>query len=309
MKTSSLVPFIVLASTVAAFAQGSLTPPPGAPAPLMKSLDQIEARTPLVAGQTGVSINANGTITISQPGSYYLTSNLTLSAYNVNGIVIGTTSSVTLDLNGFTISNTAATSDTNAGVYISGSISQTVVIRNGHIHGPGFERGILLSSATGGTLLAEDIHTSGMAIGMILQRDSARSIVTNCTVSNMRSTGISADVVDRCTVRNTAGTGIYATTVSGCEVEQESGTGNAIEGRVVQNCSGISQGGVGIVAETATNCFGGSNTGTLGMNISGTASFCRASRAGGTAMAAGIAVACTSSSGSIVSIQKHLGTP
>ncbi|HEY1120852.1 MAG TPA: hypothetical protein VGE67_04595, partial [Haloferula sp.] len=69
MKTSSVVPFAILASALAAFAQGPLTPPPGAPAPLMKSLDQIEARTPLVAGQAGVAIDSNGTITISQPGS------------------------------------------------------------------------------------------------------------------------------------------------------------------------------------------------------------------------------------------------
>jgi hypothetical protein len=37
-------------SVTSAFAQGALTPP-GAPAPMMKSLDQVEARTPLVSGR------------------------------------------------------------------------------------------------------------------------------------------------------------------------------------------------------------------------------------------------------------------
>jgi hypothetical protein len=41
-------------------AQGSLTPPPGAPAPTMKTLDQIEARTPI----------SSAPFTISAPGSY-----------------------------------------------------------------------------------------------------------------------------------------------------------------------------------------------------------------------------------------------
>jgi hypothetical protein len=66
----------LLAATMNLHAQGSLTPPPGAPAPVMKSLDQVEARTPVVAGQPEVAINGSGTITISQPGSYYLTKNI-----------------------------------------------------------------------------------------------------------------------------------------------------------------------------------------------------------------------------------------
>jgi hypothetical protein len=52
-------------------AQGSLTPP-GAPAPTMKSLDQIEARTPI----------SSAPFTITQPGSYFLTTNLTVASGN-----------------------------------------------------------------------------------------------------------------------------------------------------------------------------------------------------------------------------------
>ena len=54
-----------------AFAQGALTPP-GAPAPTMKSLAQIEPRTPI----------SSVPFTITQPGSYYLTTNLTTTVSN-----------------------------------------------------------------------------------------------------------------------------------------------------------------------------------------------------------------------------------
>ena len=45
-------------------------------------------------------------MTISQPGSYYLTHNLTVSSAAMRIDI--TTNGVTLDLNGFTISSTAA---------------------------------------------------------------------------------------------------------------------------------------------------------------------------------------------------------
>src|ERR1041385_7160549 len=79
-------------SLVAAFAQGNLTPP-GAPAPTMKTLAQIEPRTPI----------ATAPFTITAGGSYYLTTNV--SVVTGDAITIAT-NNVTLDLNGFTISST-----------------------------------------------------------------------------------------------------------------------------------------------------------------------------------------------------------
>src|SRR5436190_21193357 len=69
-------------------AQGPLTPP-GAPAPTMKTLDQIEPRTPISALP----------FTIGAPGSYYVTGNLTGVAAQ-HGITINA-DNVTLDLGGF----------------------------------------------------------------------------------------------------------------------------------------------------------------------------------------------------------------
>lgn len=61
-----------------AFAQGSLTPP-GAPGPTMLTLSQIEPRTPI----------SSAPFTITAPGSYYLTANLSVTTNN--GVTISVT--------------------------------------------------------------------------------------------------------------------------------------------------------------------------------------------------------------------------
>src|SRR5664279_1504831 len=103
------------------FAQGSLTPP-GAPAPTMKTLAQIEPRTPI----------SSVPFTISVPGSYYLTTNVTTTVSNA---IVITVNSVTLDLGGFTISSTVP-SAANGGtaILLAGSLSD-ISILNGHIRG------------------------------------------------------------------------------------------------------------------------------------------------------------------------------
>ena len=101
----------MLAST-GAFAQGSLTPP-GAPAPTMKSLDQIEARTPI----------SSLPFTISASGSYYLTKNLAVTSGNA---IVISAEGVTLDLNGFTLSSTEA-SPAGTGILLNGTKRNTMV--------------------------------------------------------------------------------------------------------------------------------------------------------------------------------------
>src|SRR3954462_11790995 len=86
-----------------AFPQGSLTPP-GAPAPTMKRLDEVEPRTNLQASPAPAGVdttNSNYQFIINQPGSYYLSANLDVA--KTNGIQINA-EGVTLNLNGFQIS-------------------------------------------------------------------------------------------------------------------------------------------------------------------------------------------------------------
>src|SRR5678816_1582998 len=115
IPTVLLAALFVIPHSPFVLAQGTLTPP-GAPAPTMKTLDQVEPRTPISALP----------FTISTSGSYYLTASLTAAA-NVNGITINA-SNVTLDLRGFEVTGTPGTAIFGIRVSVGRS---NVVIRDG----------------------------------------------------------------------------------------------------------------------------------------------------------------------------------
>ena len=198
---------ILSALTASVFAQGSLTPPAGVPAPAFKTLDQIydkvaasEARTPLIAGQSGVTVDANGTINISQPGSYYLTRNLTLSVA-ANGITISS-DDVTVDLNGFTIKNTS-NATTGSGIRILGTNRSNLTIRNGHIRGNvsysnstntytggGFASGIdAPSGVTFSSVRVSNISVSGCYVSGIDLATQQNTCVESCSVREVKGLG------------------------------------------------------------------------------------------------------------------------
>ena len=103
------------------WAQGFLTPP-GTPAPTMRTLLQVEPRTPV---QTLSGLNGQCQYLVNKPGSYYLTGNIT-GVKGLEGIRI-TTDSVTIDLNGFSLIGVAGT---QMGV---NSQAKRTVLRNGTI--------------------------------------------------------------------------------------------------------------------------------------------------------------------------------
>ena len=144
MKTKLLVTGLILLALAilnsqfsTAFAQGSLTPP-GAPAPTIKALDQIEPRTPI----SGLPYQ------ITNAGSYYLTTNLN----GTSGVTI-LANHVTLDLKGFSLS-------APTGILIPGSFTN-LVIRNGIICNC-TSNGISATYAGGSTnthnVFLEDLH-------------------------------------------------------------------------------------------------------------------------------------------------------
>ena len=197
LLSSALLALASIITPCALHAQGSLTPPAGPPAPVMKTLDQVEARTPLTAGQTGVSINSTtGSITISQSGSYYLTGNVTVSTVGAHGIVISAPR-VTLDLNGFSLRCTTV----NGGDGISYGASKGTRIINGIIAGAATQTNGVFSGF-------------GWNRGIVGTGGSTR--VTNVIVRSVRGAGIEASPanaalsqVDRCLVDTVGGTGIH----------------------------------------------------------------------------------------------------
>jgi hypothetical protein len=257
MKTSRwLGSILLLLSTInhqpSTFAQGSLTPT-GAPTPTMKTLDQVEARTPVDVAHTPG--DANSAFIINAPGSYYLTDNIAVSAGN--GVTISA-SGVTLDLNGFTITSSASTASGTA-VNFSGSL-QDITILNGHIRG-----GVTLS---GTTFSAGPGFQNGISVALFTTLTNAR--VSGVSVSGMRfnaiNLGVDNTVVEQCTVRTSGSSGIVAQTVRACSAIQCGGT--AINGGTVSVCYGVSvAGATGISATTSNNCVSTSDTGT---GVSGT---------------------------------------
>lgn len=121
--------FLVLVSATALYGQGTLPPPSGTPVPTMKKLDEVEAR--IIVNATNCPPGPSNAFVISQPGSYYLVGNITVTTGNAIKI---TGSNVTLDLNGFSISSTSVPAS-GAGVSIDIGTGQNVVVLNNGLHG------------------------------------------------------------------------------------------------------------------------------------------------------------------------------
>ncbi len=223
MKHLAAFVAVVFAVTSLIFGQGSLTPP-GSPAPTMKTLEQVEPRTPIT----------NLPVTISQPGSYYVTTNLTGSP---SGITIAA-DGVTLDLMGFELVGGGG----GAGVSVSG-VRTNIAIRNGRLRN--WSWGVLAQSAFSGIfehLQANANGFSGILVG-------SNSIIRSCIArSNVAGIGIFAgqgSTVKDCVAQGSSigsGKGIWVgegSTVSGCAV-QSNGTGIQAEpGSTIKDCTAL----------------------------------------------------------------------
>jgi hypothetical protein len=234
---------------LSAFAQGPLTPP-GAPAPSMLTLSQVEPRTP---------ITNTTAVTISTPGSYYLTANITVGTgdgidINVDG--------VTLDLNGFTISSTAATPNGTAILLNGGNTDITIL--NGHILGTSFASGINYSGTAPVNARVSGVSVSSSAYGIMLGTASP-TVVDYCTVQSIGVYGIQASSVSHSSAYLCGSAAINANTAETC-YGNCTGSGDGFYVGTANNCYGYSSSGYGLYATTATGCYGLTDTGTAGLD-------------------------------------------
>ncbi|MFN7993371.1 MAG: right-handed parallel beta-helix repeat-containing protein [Bryobacteraceae bacterium] len=149
-------------------------------------------------------------VTISQPGSYRLTGNLTVPDENTTAILI-TANSVTLDLDGFTVSGPVTCTGSpitcsagGSGIGIQANGTQTVGlsavrIRNGSVHGMG-NNGVQL---TGTGTSVEKVTAYGNSAGGI----AATTVIDSEAVQN-GSFGFLATSVRNSTSSQNGGDGI-----------------------------------------------------------------------------------------------------
>jgi hypothetical protein len=277
-------------------AQGSLTPS-GAPAASMKSLAQIEPRTPI----------SSAPFTISTPGAYYLTTNLTTTASNA---IVILANGVTLDLGGFTISSTAASAANGGTAILLGGGLRDITIANGHIcggvtnngsgvySGPGFGYGIYYSGTAPGNVLVSRVSVSACLYDGIFLNTGDSTVVENCTARTMGNYGIDASTIKSCVAVDCYQAAIYGDQVSDCRGASTGSFG--VFASIAQNCYGYSSGSsYGVYASTALNCYGsggGSSYGGIDATIAQNSyGFCSGS---GNGVSASIVLNCYGSSSS-----------
>ena len=301
---ASLAVALAALTPAAARAQGSLVPP-GAPAPTMKTLQQIEPRIDLQSAPASAVTTTNAAyhFIINQPGSYYLSANLDVT--KSNGIQINA-EGVTLDLNGFEISRASGSGGNGIEIPAAGHRAS---VRNGSLKGFTYGiRSLVLVSDFGRGCSFRDLSVSSCTVIGILAGESAvldgcrahdnsgtygifagpGSSLSNCTAShNTGSAGISADIgssLTNCAASNNpAFTGIFAnggSSLINCTAKNNTGTyGIDVESfSSLTNCSASNNTSVDATSAgistgancTISNCSSSSNSSTAAASASTT---------------------------------------
>jgi hypothetical protein len=251
MNTRALVPAMLIAPALlggAVLIAGPLNPPAGPVAGTHKTLTEVEPRIAINA--TNTPGDADSLFKITQPGSYYLTGNVSIPAASTGIEIVA--DDVTVDLNGFAlIGQSGAVSGVRSSVSGTG-----VVVRHGLISGT----------------------QTGVALTF-----SAAARVEDVTVHDVSSTGIAGGIqatIRDCTVRVAGATGISASTnsiVESCNVSAATSNGISVSAQsVITGCTSSGCGGSGFTFSTGSvlsHCVATANTG-VGFNGAGVGSAC-----------------------------------
>jgi hypothetical protein len=231
---------------------GPLDPPAGPVGPTYKTLTEVEPRTPISAATTPGG--ADHLFHISQPGSYYLTSNI-VGVTGKSAIQVSA-SGVTIDLNGFELKGANGALD---GVRVLNSGVRGLEIRNGTVR-EWPEQGIDASAAWSCAL--HDLRIVRNFAGGAVTGNEA--LVENCLAEGNATVGIEVFGDSRVTGCIAIGNAVgikasFGTLIEGNTVNSSGNDGilafasNRITGNVCSgNGNGVSD-GAGIHATGAGN--------------------------------------------------------
>jgi hypothetical protein len=242
---------VCLLCVLSARGQGSLTPP-GPPAEMFKTLDQVEPRTPI----TNIPFN------ITQPGSYYLTGSFTGVA-GTNGITI-LTSGVSLDLKGHILTGVPGSAD---GIQVAAG-RKTISIQNGIVRYWGGD-GVDAGAASVGYVMVKDIQAISNGVDGI--RFISSSAALDCLAIENGANGFSlvsnAGLFRNCLAFINKANGFFLDTTSAaydCVARDNFDDGFEIAGGcVLRNCTSVANNRAGIRV---------TGPGSLVINCSATAS-------------------------------------
>lgn len=180
----------------------------------MKPLDEIEPRIAINAANTPGG--SNYTYRITQPGSYYLTGNVTVTT-NSGGIRIEA-NDVTIDLMGYRVENTYTGAKSYSGIDFV-DVRKNVVVKNGSVKG--FSTGVANSNINTTGIQMLDVRAIGnvydgfyIAGSTIAADTGGGSVVRNCIAESNGRYGIytaQSFPIDNCVAKSNASAGIFST--------------------------------------------------------------------------------------------------
>ena len=244
MKSKTIIRSLLVVAGMTALwiVQAGSLEPPGPPAPTMKTLDEVEPRIALNASNTPG--DADSVFKITQPGSYYLTGNLSGQSGKM-GIEIAT-GDVTLDLMGFALIGVPGSLE---GVSVTSAFVRNVTVSNGTVRDWGGS-GVDTSAAANGRLN----NLRAFANGSFGLRAGAISTVEASTAFQNGSVGIVVfnHSVISTSVSDSNGSNGFSlggeSVISHCTATDNSGDGiRVVNGRsTVTDCASIRNGIDGI---------------------------------------------------------------
>ncbi|MDX2145910.1 MAG: right-handed parallel beta-helix repeat-containing protein [Planctomycetota bacterium] len=262
-RTLTLASVCGLATGAGLLIAGPLSPPAGLVTSSYKTLNEVEPRIAINATNTPGDNDATSSVfKITQPGSYYLTGNITVTD-NRRAIEI-TANDVTIDLGGFLITS-SGTSPHAIDATVSGL--RGITVRNGTVLGfasTGVDLGFLNSCTL------HDLNVRSCGNGALLGSDAR---VRDCTFSDNEGAGLLLNAggsVENCVAaENLTGFSSQGRTVfRGCSARSNAERGfSVLSGAVVTDCSASFNGQDGFWLQSGGTISNSQSTSNLGAGI------------------------------------------